>query len=121
MSSQLLRKYMDIINERVVPNADGTMSPSFAQQMTQPTQEPQQIVPSPAAPAPAPVKVNRETGTLEYQGREYAIARITKDGPQPRIPPGGVRTKVACADMGFRCLGAFDAVLFGDTAYVYIR
>ena len=116
MSSQLLRKYMDIINERVSPNADGTMSPSFAQQMTQPTQEPQE-----APPEAASVKVNREAGTLEYQGREYTIARITPNGPQPRIPAGGVRTKVACADMGFRCLGTFDVVIFGDTAYVYTR
>lgn len=97
MSTELLRKYIDIINEQTIVPQSG---------------EPESA---------APVVVNRQAGTLEYQGREYAIARITKDGPQPRIPPGGVRTKVACADMGFRCLGAFDAVLFGDTAYVYIR
>jgi len=97
MSVQLLRKYIDIINEQAIAPQPGESEPA------------------------APVTVNRQAGTLEYQGREYTIARITPNGPQPRIPPGGVRTKVACADMGFRCLGAFDAVLFGDTAYVYIR
>lgn len=129
MTTELMRKYLDILNERVSVGPDGRVTGGF-----KPNINPY-AAPAPAAPAPATqqpaspsipsltdgVQVNRSTGMLEYQGREYEITKIMPDGPQPRLPPNNVKVKVACADVGFRCMGAFDAALYGDRAYVYIR
>lgn len=113
MTTELMRKYLDILNERVSIGPDGQVTGGF---------RPNPAPAAPAAPTAADeVKVNRSTGMLEYQGREYEITKIMPDGPQPRLPPNNVKVKVACADMGFRCMGAFDAALYGDRAYVYIR
>lgn len=113
MTTELMRKYLDILNERVSVGPDGQVTGGF------------QPNPAPAAPAAltptSDVKVDRATGMLTYQGREYEITKIMPDGPQPRLPPNNVKVKVACADVGYRCMGEFNATLYGDRAYVYIR
>jgi hypothetical protein len=124
MTTELMRKYLDILNERVSIGPDGQVTGGFKPNID-PNDALAPAAPPPASPSiPSPtdgVKVNRSTGMLEYQGREYEITKIMPDGPQPRLPPNNVKVKVACADVGFRCLGAFDAALYGDRAYVYIR
>ena len=127
MTTELMRRYLDIINERVSIGPDGQVTGGFKPNLN-PTSEPaapaDTPVQSPAPSMPTPtdgVKVDRTTGMLSYQGREYTITKITPDGPQPRLPPNNVKIKVACGDVGYRCLGAFDAALYGDRAYVYIR
>jgi hypothetical protein len=127
MSTQLMRRYLDIINERVSIGPDGQVTGGFKPNLS-PVAEPAAPTdttsqpPAPTIPTPSDgVKVDRTTGMLSYQGREYEITKIMPDGPQPRLPPNNVKVKVACADVGYRCLGAYDAVLYGDRAYVYIR
>lgn len=127
MSTELMRRYLDIINERVSIGPDGQVTGGFNPNLNPATEPAAQVdnTPQPAAPAmSAPtdgVKVDRTTGMLSYQGREYEITKITADGPQPRLPPNNVKIKVPCAAVGFRCMGNFDAALYGDRAYVYIR
>lgn len=125
MTTELMRKYLDILNERVSIGPDGQVTGGF-----KPNIDPNAAPVAPAAPEPAApplegptpgLRVDRATGMIQYQGREYEATRIMPDGPRPRIPPNNVRVKISCADMGFRCMGTFDAVLYGDRAYVYIR
>ena len=127
MSTQLMRRYLDIINERVSIGPDGQVTGGFKPNLNPTTEPPAPVdtTPQPSALAmSAPtdgVKVDRTTGMLSYQGREYEITKITADGPQPRLPPNNVKIKVPCGAVGYRCLGNFDAALYGDRAYVYIR
>jgi hypothetical protein len=121
-SSDLMRQYIDLISERVTIDADGNQVGGF--KPTEPSAAPQTPVPaappSSITPATPNVEIDRTTNTLTYQGREYEITTINKNGPQPRIPPNNVRIRVPLAGLGFRSIGTVQAVLYGDRAYVYM-
>jgi hypothetical protein len=58
--------------------------------------------------------------TLSYNGKDYNIVKINKDGPQPRLSKFDAKVLVAYPDLGIRSIGSANATLAGDTAYVYM-
>lgn len=66
------------------------------------------------------VEVIVKGNTLTYNGKDYNIVKINKNGPQPRIARFDAKVLVGYPDLGIRALGAANVTLAGDTAYVYM-
>lgn len=64
--------------------------------------------------------VSVKGNTLSYNGKDYNIVKINKDGPQPRLSKFDAKVLVAYPDLGIRSIGSANATLAGDTAYVYM-
>lgn len=64
--------------------------------------------------------VSVKGNTLSYNGKDYNIVKINKDGPQPRLSKFDAKVLVAYPDLGIRSMGSANATLAGDTAYVYM-
>ena len=84
---------------RVSPQADGSMSPSFAQQVAA-RDSSQNYADS--------VQRNGEEITITYGGKEYQATKVPTNAPTPR---GGIKIKVAQAQMGERGIGNYTAYL----------
>ena len=66
------------------------------------------------------VTVDKQKNTLNYNGKEYDIVKIKKNGPQPRISRFDAKVQVPYPDFGIRSLGVVNVTLAGDTAYAYL-
>lgn len=102
------KETIDYVSSRVLGNDTKAALQSIAnksdsQPMAQPTQN-----------------VSVKGNTLSYNGKDYNIVRINKDGPQPRLSRFDAKVLVAYPDLGIRSLGSANATLAGDTAYVYM-
>lgn len=64
--------------------------------------------------------VSVKGNTLSYNGKDYNIVKISKNGPQPRLSKVDAKVLVAYPDLGIRSIGSANANLAGDTAYVYM-
>lgn len=106
-----------IISERVTFNADGTRTPSFADQMKANGAQPS---PEPAQPAVIPLgkrfdprfKNGPEPYTIDIDGQIYKFAGRDKQGPGT-----GEVIKVPAAVIGIRGLGAVSVELGKDGMY----
>jgi hypothetical protein len=60
-------------------------------------------------------EVDRQKMIITLDGQEYPLIMLTPGGIRPR---GGRQVKIACAQMGERCLGHYDAILAGGRVFV---
>ena len=98
---------------RVTPQADGSMSPSFAQQM--------QAVPSDSEARPSAVMPNQGLQTVDKVSVDTDKIIITHDGKEYKaqavptnfsmVPRGATKAKVTQAQLGYRGIGSYVVYL----------
>lgn len=110
---------------RVTPNADGSMSPSAAQQMAaNPDFKPSAEKPGGVMPNQDVAKADKvertETGiVVHFDGKEYQGVEVPKDGPTPR---GAKMIKITQGQMGIRGIGNYTTYLLPNgKAFIYSK
>jgi hypothetical protein len=110
---------------RVTPNADGSTTPSAAQQMAanpdfkQGVAKPGGVMPN--QDVDKADKVERtETGIIvHFDGKEYEGVKVSKDGPTPR---GAKMIKITQGQMGERGIGNYTTYLLPNgKAFIYSK
>jgi hypothetical protein len=107
---------------RVSPGADGKMSPSAAQQMSQQgfqssAEKSDRQMPNQNLDSAEKVERDDNGIIVHYDGKEYKGMLVPKDGPTPR---GAKMIKITQGQMGERGIGNYTTYLLPNgTAYIY--
>lgn len=109
---------------RVTPQADGSMSPSFAQQMSQQgtqasAEKPGGVMPNQNLDKAERVERSESGIIVHYDGKEYQATQVPKDSPTPR---GAKQIKVLQGQMGERGIGNYTTYLLPNgKAFIYSK